>query len=228
MVTLEVGIWQTGELTNDLDSVGNKWSGAARVKTYLEGAFSHSGNPHSINASVMTEKIPALTEHVTESFTADYPCDRSFELSYDNLNQWWEDYIKCNLTDKEDCVLLLTNRDSGAGLCTSSHYATAEGGFDMGMAPGNYERYGDGDEFSSLSTALHEAGHAFLGKSTEFEHNAGTVVRTTTGVHRTPFGDDGMTEDACGNSVPYDWHHSGHQALYFNPDCTVNHIEHTD
>jgi len=123
-------------------------------------------------------------------------------------------------------MVLLTAKDGGSGLTSSNYYTTSEGGPDIADLPSSYSKYGSGAVYEDMQNVLHEIGHSLLSLSNE--HNVGTVQQPSgeNDYYRTPMGHGGnASDDYCGNSTPAD-HDSGHELMYYNPDCTTDYFGH--
>jgi len=145
------------------------------------------------------DQVPAPTEQVGESFEAQYPCDRSFTVSYDRLVGWWVDYVDCKLNKSQDCDLLLTT-DSGGGVNRHDRYAVSSRGGDIASLSASYEIQGCQDGHGGMQTAMHETAHGFMTEGSQWEHNSGHVFDSGSNNYRTLFGSGG--ENECGYSSP--------------------------
>jgi hypothetical protein len=223
MGIFEVTVYQSRGVTNYCDDTwGDPYRAEDRVKTYFE-APDYSN--HSVSVTKSGKTITPPTENIFESFEANYPCDRTFTVEYDKLAYWWKDYVDCELTEAQDCDLLITSAGSG-GLAINDHYATASRGHDLAHLPSSYDEWGTSNGHGGMQTAMHETGHAFLDKGASWEHNSGYVYERSGGNYRTPMGHGGSSgENECND--PHPDHTDGHEELEWYQHCAVDNWVHT-
>jgi len=223
MATFEITVYQSRGVTNYCK---NQWEepyrAEDRVKTYFEAT---TYDNHSVSVTKSGSTIGTPTEKTGESFEAKYPCDRSFTVEYDDLAQWWIDYVDCELSAARDCDLLLTSASDG-GLARNDHYATASRGHNLAHLPSDRDQWGTSEGHGGMQTAMHEAGHTLLDKGPSWEHNSGYVFERGGGDWRTPMGHGGEAgENECEDSHPH--HDEGHENLRWYEDCAVANWKHT-
>lgn len=218
MSTFEVAIWETRDL---YDLVG--YGAQTRAKEYLEGAI-NTHSEHGVNVSTPTGVIGAPQEIEAQSFDATYPCDRSFTATYDNLTQWWVDYVKCNLTEVRDVDILLTAYDSEGGRCLEDHYAVAEGGPNIADLPSSYDLYGCTTPYDSMQTALHEIAHGLMDGTADgfLEHDVGDIYDHSGLQARTPM----ATTNQYNECDVYVGSHDGCDEMRYS-ECCESKMKHT-
>lgn len=142
MAEYNVKIWQTVKLYNNVGTTP-----LDRAKTYIQGAFNQNSS-FSVNITLSTSRPNPPTEDPSASFTASGPCD-SFEYSYGNLPEWFDDWmINCGHNRVKDVNMLLTNYDNNVGEINdrgssgSKDSCACGGAFRLPNLPDTYTKYG--------------------------------------------------------------------------------------
>ena len=173
MAYFDITVYGTNKLYNQVG-----YEAVRRARQYLDKAFNYS--PHDANVDAPAPSIPAPTEAVFADFSADYPCDRSFQIDYNNLGEWWDDYSRCGGLNNvgSDCTLLLTARGAlNGGITVRNKYSVAATGLDISNLPSDHQLYGGGNAAEAMETAFHETVHALLkgGQGGFNEHKLGRI-----------------------------------------------------
>lgn len=210
MATYDVGLYQAQEIYNQFgDDVIDK------VERYLEASTENVSD--SLNVSQKgTFTVPGQCKDT--SFTTTYPCDTSFDATYNGIYEWWKDFTRCRLDNlASDSNLLITDCDGVYG------GGTAEGGSvsDSTRAHANVNRveylpsstdYANGCDAYSMNTAIHEVGHNIIDdvgdkidSDTLGEHDTGVLIDHFGDKYTTPmsngYWDKLDNTNECGDSV---------------------------
>lgn len=231
MSSFEVAVFQTAKLGDKLESnYGERYKASKAMRTFIEGAFNHSGNQHTVSVDNPFDDVYAPVQNVSDSISTNDPCGSPTTQDYNGLVYWWEDYVSCNLTERNDCMVLLTAKDSGSGSTWQNYYAVVEGGPDVAKLDGSYSEFGCGQKWEDMQNVLHEMAHAFLDENDEHDH--GNVYQHDCGYfcsnwYRTPIGHGGDAgTNACYDDIPSD-HDDSCNAMYWDPDCATDRFTNT-
>lgn len=206
MATFDITIYRTEELDGADGEVP-----LYRARDYLKGTFGNSSN-HSVNVDINTSTIWAPQQEVHSGFSSKFPCDGTYySVDYENLGQWWKDYVDCKLNQTRDADMLLT--DSGPAGITINKQFIAVGAEAISDCVSYFKDYECGYEYDSMRAVLHEFGHSLLDVDESVdpsslsvsnpEHNVGNTVTRSNTTYRTPmgYGAEGNHENQCDNSV---------------------------
>lgn len=167
MPTLDLTIYQTFDLTNYCsNNFSNEYRSRDRAATWISGAFNDTSD-YDINITKAdTTPDPPQEGPIQDSFSAQCLCTQDFTCDYNNLFDWWTDWLdsldNCNDGPKAaDANLLLTNWDKGGGLGEASA-AVAGVGPDVAELDSQYEAFGYQTSHKRLNAAIHELGHCFI------------------------------------------------------------------
>jgi len=167
----------------------------------MDGAFDRT--PYSASLRTDSEVVSAPVEDYDTAFTAPYPCDPNYSIDYDNLLQWWKDYIACNSVDEGgDVTMLITGKKANGGgrVNLSGGEAHVQTGKLLVQCPSTYQEYGMGDKYRAMRTVHHEFGHYAMG-DVDYSHDWGdTFTHGTSDHYMTPmYVQAGANQ--CGESV---------------------------
>jgi hypothetical protein len=226
MSEFRISVYQTKQLTNYCnDQFNDEYRAQQNVKTYIE---SYNYTKHYVTVNTPSFTAGAPTENVYDSFSAKYPCDRTFTVDYTNLVQWWKDYVQCELSESQDADLLLTDSDSGGGgLTLNNQYSASGTGARVAAAPTSYSEYGCGSDYDGIQGAMHEVGHAFLDNGSEWEHEAGYVYDHGGTYYRTPMGYGGDIGYGSCDQYVSDTHDENCNQMHWYENCSVENWVHT-
>lgn len=237
----KVGIWTSQELADYCDdNHSNKWEAAENVKAHLEEMAYVVGEV--LYANVKESTIPAPVERYDESFETQYPCDRTFTVTYDHLLDWWETYGGCEIDDSElekDSNLLLTSTSSysgGRAYTGTTPYAHAQTGQKCSNASSTERGGGQWSSWNGIQTALHETGHNTMEYFDPRDDDCGNSGHHETGNYR--YHEDGdewgatpmssnyqecvRPDNICGNDPDHD--ETGYRHMIWS-SCCMSHWE---
>jgi len=155
--------------------------------------------------------IGAPEECHDTSFTTSYPCDRSFNTTYDDVFYWWDDYTRCNIDNlAPDSNLLITKCDGikGGGLAGDTK-AHANGNLIQNL-PASHTTYDNSGGAWSMGVAMQEVGHNLQSgvsdsdNDEESEHDTAITYSHDDQIYGTPMGvtywEDTEGDNECGDS----------------------------
>ena len=204
MTTFDIGLYQSQKLYND---TGN--AVIDRVNTYIESGDDNI--PHSMTASENgTYSIPENCPN--QSFTTQYPCDRSFDATYDNLLQWWQDFTRCYVDNTASDSNLLISQCSGlCGGGIAEDTRAVINGNNIENLPGSFTDYEDSCGAYSMGGAMQEVGHNLMSgvsdddNDGQSEHDTGRTFEHDGDYYSTPmstgYWDELEGDNECGTSV---------------------------
>lgn len=212
MTTFDVGLYQS---QRQYDENGN--AVINRVATYLENGTDNT--PHSINTSKKgTVSIPE--ECRGTSFTTQYPCDRSFDVTYDGPYYWWEDYTQCVLGNTaSDSNLLISDCDGvcGGGRAEGGSVSNSTRAFTNANAvenlPSSFTDYDVSCGAFSMGIAMQEVGHNLMAGISDDdgddqdEHDTADTIEHGGDYYTTPMGvsywgqDELSGDNECGDNI---------------------------
>lgn len=214
MATVEVKIWATDKL----------YSRDSEVYKKLENGIVNSFEfADGYTASVLqaTQNIDAPVEDPFASFTA-APCGTS--VDYDNLLQWWDDYLACtSIAEADHSNLLVTDNSGLGGFGERPGNAAVSAGRQLTDLSTDPTVGGCTAAKDALQTALHEVGH-----NLSLYHDNGNLYEdgdkyyTTNMLNGYEENNDGQ-DNRCGKYVPEidkDSQTHCHDAGWF--DCEEN------
>lgn len=162
--TYDVAVYASSELRSWCsNNYSNATEAQERAQEYIEGAFGYVSN-YSVNVTIVDTDVPAPVEHYDQSFQTGYPCDPWKTVDYNNLYDWWKDWMDCQASvDAADSNILITSTDQSDGgrAGTGGTRAVAQVGRYLARAPTNYTTYGCYLKHSAAETVLHEIAHNF-------------------------------------------------------------------
>lgn len=225
--TFYVGVWITQAQYNE-----NGYEVRNTVENYVEAADSANSNKYVYG--YRKDGVPsAPTECPNESFTTSYPCDRTFDVTYDNLLPWWDDYANCeNLPTESDSNLLVTDCDGSCGGGRAYVHGTTcyINGNDIEYLSNTHVDYDSGCGAYGMGGALQEIGHNLMDGPSDSDgdgqgqHDTGKTVYHSDGYAVTPMSAGYWSklsgDNECGKSYPdpdnlYEFNYSGCAMSYF-------------
>lgn len=223
MATYDVKLWSTAELYNNKGVTP-----LDRAETYIQGAFDNTGN--FVNLSQSSDRVPAPTENPQASFEANYPCDKTFDIQYDRLPDWFDDWLSCNSSEVSDCNLLITyyvDDNNGYYIENSDgvSYAAAAGGQYVEDVPSSYTTEGCRYDFNAMETVLHETSHCLSALDADTCHRTGDILNQDGNSYATPMASSGTyAENYCGDDVDRSGPDDDCFKMYWNR-CNVDNWE---
>lgn len=225
--TFSVGVWITQAQYNE-----NGYEVRNTVENYLEAAESGDSNVY-IYGYRKDGVFSPPTECPGESFTTSYPCDRTFDVTYDNLLPWWDDYSRCeNLSTESDSNLLVTDCDKYCGGGRAYVHGTTcfANGNNIENLPNTHTDYDSGCGSYSMATALQEVGHNLMdGPSDsdgdgEGQHDTGETVYHSGSYAVTPMS-AGYWSDLEGDNECGEWNANPDDLYEFNyANCAMSYF----
>lgn len=221
MADYQIAVYLTKSLEND-----SGYTAQDRAKEYIEGAFDYT--PFTVQVLTPYDTLDAPVESSGVSFQAYDLCNPPNKKEYNNLREYFRDWINCdNQTNADDVNLLLSNADDKNGGLGGGKFAVAETGRYIANLPFGYEVWGDTDAHDGMHTALHELGHCLIGVMNDYDgddvghHDAARTYDRATAKTMTP-----MYIHGSENDCEDDYTQSGYDAEELRwSDCAVGNFE---
>lgn len=183
-MSYKIRIWQS-QVTRDENYNDGYDEDVAlnRAEAFIDEAFNRVNHE---NADVTTSGtyVSTPTEIQNESFESYHPCSTSYRKQYDNLVEWFHDWLDCGFDSVgrvNDCNLLITyGNNPGGGLANTNMtgngpVAVASTGQHLPLVDSSYVKYGDGtDKYGAPMATLHEVAHNVMEHGTN-HHNRGST-----------------------------------------------------
>lgn len=245
MSTFDVGVWLTSELYHN-----GPGDPSTALDKFITNAFDEAG--HTVNLDIHAANPDPPNENIVgQGWPADdtMRCDGHIgTVTYDSLDEWWNDWHYCNADyTHDDATLLVTNYDSDYGVTTGtcsdsrSHLCVAEAHRCGELANEPTDAEGSEKRYAQMyASVIHELGHAAINEHLSAkcgssplaeEQMARSWYETSSGPARcTPMvswdNSDGSVNECCADLVenPYG---TGTE-IYWQPTystCTANHMK---
>lgn len=238
MANFEIAVFVTKDVYDD-----NGYQARDRVATFTEGAFGETSR-HTVDVLRADETPNPPQEKINSSVSGNCICDWTLDCSWDNLLDWWDDwliYSECNdsHTQAADCNLLVTAADGGGlggGRNSTPGTAITNGGLDLKDLPSSYEPYVWTTAGKKMWVALQEMGHSLIDGMPDSDgdgtgHDSARVIEDPDNGKETitPMGITGDAtwnrdlQNNCGKA--YDKSSvDGKSACFWNDSCTTKYF----